>query len=281
MNGMARFVQQSEDNAPPHRFEVYDLELAADSLIDELAADVRALYIDDEFDAVLEQAARDLDTVSDPEAVAELVSSAAQSAIPAPAQRTTQPWLDTARNELGEIICYAALEELHGASVLAKRVRHKEVPHLPTRGVDAVALGDDATAPHALRLYVSETKSSSSVDSPPSVVDRTDDCLHTQLLTAVRERTKVASELARAAKYLGGAEQLRLARAMLLWGTGELATTVVPFLLRPKDRHGAQDFGAFRDAPSAFDPVHVAFCLVRIDGTIEALSQAVYEKARA
>ena len=278
---MARFLQHSYDNDPPHRFEVYDLALASDALVEELAADVRALYLDDEFDAVLEQAARDLDTVSDPEAVAELVSAAAQSAIPAPAQRTTQPWLDTARNELGEVICYAALEELHGASVLAKRIRHKEVPQLPTRGMDAVALGDDATAPHALRLYLSETKSSSSGDSPPNVVDQTGDSLHTQLLSAIQKRTKVASELARAAKYLGGADQLRLARAMLLWGTGELATTVVPFLLRPKDRHGAQDFGAFRDTPSAFDPAHVAFCLVRIDGTIEALSQAVYQKARA
>ena len=278
---MARFVQHNHDNDLPHRFEVYDLALADDALVDELATDIRALYLDDDFDAVLAQAARDLDAVSDPGAVAELVSSAARSAVPAPAQRTTQPWLDMARNELGEVICYAALEELHGASVLAKRVRHKEVPQLPTRGMDAVALGDDATAPHALRLYLSETKSSSSTESPPNVVDKTDDCLHTQLLNAVRERTKVASELARAAKYLSGVEQMRLARAMVLWGTGELATTVVPFLLRPKERHGAKDFGAFRDEPSAFDPAHVAFCLVRIDGTIEALSQAVYQRARA
>jgi hypothetical protein len=113
------------------------------------------------------------------------------------------------------------------------------------------------------------------------VVDRSDDCLHVQLLTAVQERTKVASELARAAKYLGGAQQMRLAKAMVLWGTGDLATTVVPFLLRPKDRHGAQDFGAFREAPAVFHPAEIAFCLVRIDGTIETLSQAVYQKARA
>lgn len=278
---MARFVQHSHDNEPPHRFEVYDLVLGGDALVDELATDVRGLYLDDDFDAVLEQAARDLDAVSDPTAIAELVSSAAQSAIPAPAQRATQPWLDTARNELGEIICYAALEELFAASVLAKRIRHKEVPQLPTRGMDAIALGDDPAAPHDLRLYLSETKSSSSTDTPPSVVDQTDDCLHTQLLTAVQKRTKVASELARALKYLNGAEQTRLARAMVLWGTGELATTVVPFLLRPKDRHGAQDFGAFRSSPAGFDPSQVAFCLVRIEGTIEALSQAVYEQARA
>lgn len=278
---MARFVQHSRDDDPPHRFEVYDLALGGDALVDELAGHVRALYLDDDFDAVLAQAARDLDAVADPAAIAELVTAAAQSAVPAPAQRTTQPWLDTARNELGEVICYAALEELFEASVLAKRIRHKEVPHLPTRGMDAIALRDDATAPHDLRLYLSETKSSSSSDSPPSVVDQADDCLHAQLLAAVQQRTKVASELARATKYLSGAEQLRLARAMVLWGKEELATTVVPFLLRPKERHGAQDFGAFSEQPATFDPAHVAFCLVRIDGTIEALSQAVYQRARA
>jgi hypothetical protein len=278
---MARFARHSDDNADPHRYEVYDLTASAEALIAELADDVRALYLDDDFDAVLEQAAQDLDAVSDPEAMRELVQSAAQSTIPAPAQRTTQPWLDTARNELGEVICYAALEELFAAVLPAKRVRHKEIPHLMSRGMDALGLAEDPEAVHSLRLYLSETKSSSSTQSPPAVVDTGDDSLYQQLQDAVTTRTKVASELARALKYTSDAERDRVARAMILWGTGELATTVVPFLLRPADRHGANDFGAFRSDPSAFDPVHIAFCLVRIDGTIEALSQAVYQQARA
>lgn len=278
---MARFDRHSYDNDDPHRFEVYDLTATDDALIAELANDVRALYLDHDFDAVLEQAARDLDAVSDPDAMRELVRSAVQSTIPAPAQRTTQPWLDTARNELGEVICYAALEELFAATVPAKRVRHKEIPHLMSRGMDALGLADDAQAAHRLRLYLSETKASSSAESPPPVVDSTDDSLHAQLREAIQTRTRVASELSRALKYTSGGDRERVARAMILWGTGKLATTVVPFLLRPKDRHGADDFGAFRADPSAFAPAHVAFCLVRIDGTIEALSQTVYQQARA
>jgi hypothetical protein len=241
---------------------------------------VRALYLDDDFDAVLQQAARDLDAVSDPDAMRELVASAAQSTIPAPAQRTSQPWLDTARNELGEVICYAALEELFSASLPAKRVRHKEVPQRPSRGMDALALADDPTAAHALRLYLSETKSSSEVASPPAVVDQANENLHEQLLDAVRTRTRVSAELSRALKYTAGTERNRVARAMILWAKAELATTVVPCLLRPKDRHGVGDFGAFRDDPSTFDPASIAFCLVRIEGTIEALSQEVYRRAR-
>ena len=88
----------------------------------------------------------------------------------------------------------------------------------------------------------------------------------------------IPHELARALKYTGGAERDRVARAMILWGKAELATTVVPFLLRPKDRHGEADFGAFCDDPSAFDPAHVAFCLVRIDGTPDYLSQIIAAK---
>lgn len=277
---MPRFSLQSHDNAEPHRFEIYELTLGEEELIEELAGEVRALYLDDDFDEVLEQAAADLDAVSDPEAMKELVASAAQSTIPEPAQRTTQPWLDTARNELGEVLCYAALEELFSASLPAKRVRHKEIPQLPSRGMDAFALADDSSADHALRLYLSETKSSSDTASPPRVVDETEDSLHKQLLDAVRTRTKVTAELARALKYTTGSDRDRVARAMILWAQAELATTVVPFLLRPKDRHGDADFGAFRDDPSVFDPAHVAFCLIRIDGTIEALSEGVYQRAR-
>lgn len=146
--------------------------------------------------------------------------------------------------------------------------------------MDALALADDPATAHTLRLYLSETKSSSEAASPPAVVDQSDESLHQQLLDAVRTRTRITAELSRALKYTSGAERDRVARAMILWAKAELSTTVVPFLLRPKDRQGADDFGAFRDDPSTFDPAHVAFCLVRIDGTIEALSQEVYRRAR-
>ncbi len=278
---MPRFSLHSDDNAPPHRFEVYELALSDDELVDDLADQVRSLYLDEDFDAVLQRAAGDLDSVSDPDAIAELIVSAAQSTIPEPAQRTTQPWLDTARNELGEIICYSALEELFSASLPVKRVRHKEVPQLPSRGMDALGLAADPEVAHGLRLFLSETKSSADSASPPRVVDEADDSLHKQLLDAVRTRTKVTSELARALKYTSGEEQERVARATILWAKAMLATTVVPFLLRPKDQHGAGDFGAFRDDPSAFDPAQIAFCVVRIEGSIEALSQEVYRRARA
>ena len=278
---MPRFARHSHDDDDPHRFEVFDFTAAGEELVAELAADVRALYLEDDFDAVLEQAARDLDAVSDPEAIRELVRSAAQSTIPEPAQRTTQPWLDTARNELGEVICYAALHEIFDATLPAKRVRHKEIPQLMSRGMDALGLAHDPHTAHELRLYLSETKSSSSAESPPAVVDRTDDSLHVQLLDAVRTRTRVTSELSRALKYTDGPDRHLVARAMVLWAKDDLATTVVPFLLRPSDKYGAGDFGAFRTDPSTFAPAHIAFCLVRIDDTIEALANAVYQQARA
>lgn len=278
---MPRFARDSHDNVDPHRFEVFDFTAAGDELVNELSDDVRALYLDDDFDQVLEQAARDLDAVSDPDAIRELVQSAAQSTIPAPAQRTTQPWLDTARNELGEVICYAALEEIFGAVLPAKRVRHKEIPQLMSRGMDALGLVHDPQAAHELRIYLSETKASSSTQSPPGVVDQTDDSLHVQLRDAVHKRTRVTSELARVLKYTDGTHRDLVARAIVLWAKDDLATTVVPFLLRPRDKHGAGDFGAFRANPSAYAPAHVAFCLVRVDGTIEALAQAVYQRARA
>jgi hypothetical protein len=276
---MPRFVRDSHDSVELHRFEVFDFTAAGDHLIGELSDDVRALYLDDDFAEVIEQAAHDLDAVSDHAALRELVQAAAQSAIPAPGQRMTQPWLDTARNELGEVICYAALEEIFEAALPAKRVRHKEIPQLMSRGMDALGLARDPSAVHELRIYLSETKASSSEQSPPAVVDQSDDSLHAQLLDAVRQRTRVTSELARALKYAGTHRDL-VARAMILWAQNDLATTIVPFLLRPRERHGPNDFGRFRAHPSCYAPAEVAFCLVRVEGTIEALAQAVYTHAR-
>jgi hypothetical protein len=67
---------------------------------------------------------------------------------------------------------------------------------------------------------------------------------------------------------------------MILWAQKDLATTIVPFLLRPRDRYGPNDFGLFRADPSCYAPAEVAFCLVRVEGTIEALAEAVYTQAR-
>jgi len=186
-----------------------------------------------------------------------------------------------ARNELGEVIGYVALEEIFGAVVPAKRVRHKEIPQLMSRGMDALALATDDAAAHQLRIFLSETKSSSSDDSPPAVVDQTTDSLDAQLRDAVRVRTRVTAELSRALKYADDGHRKIVARAMVLWSQEALATTVAPFLLRPRDKHAAGDFGAFRADPSTYAPAEVAFCLVRIEGSIEDLASAVYEKARA
>ncbi len=195
---MPRFTRALHENVDPHRFEVFDFAANRDELIAELSDDIRELYLDAEFDRVLEQAAADLDPVSDPDAIRGLIESATQAAIPEAGRRETQPWLDVARNELAEVICYAALEELHDATVPAKRVRHKEVPGLMSRGMDALALRKDGGLPFGVRILLSETKASSSADSPPSVVGEGADSLHAQLQGAVRTPSRVTSELARA-----------------------------------------------------------------------------------
>jgi len=277
---MPRFTRASHENVDPHRFEVFDCAAQGAALITELSDDVRSLYLDADFDQVVEQAAAELEPVADPDAIRELVESAKQASIPEAGQRETQPWLDMARNELAEVVCYAALEEIFEATLPAKRVRHKEVPGLMSRGIDALGLREDPQLSHGVRILLSETKASSSDDSPPAVVGHGDDSLHAQLQGAVRGRSRVTAELARALKYAGSDRGL-VARAMILWAKGDLPTTIVPFLLRPVDKHGTDDFGCFRSDPSAYTPAEVAFCLVRVDGTIEALAQAVYDRARA
>ena len=277
---MARFALASQETVEPHRFEVFDFTGVGEDSVGALSADVRALYFEPDFERVLDQAAADLDSVSDPEAIRELVRRSVLDTLPEAGRRQSEPWLDMARNELAEVVCYAALEELYDATLPAKRVRHKEVPGLMSRGMDALALREEPGSPHGVRIFLSESKASSSERSPPPVVGEGAESLHAQLAAAVRERSRVTAELARALRYAGGDRSL-VARAMVLWSMGALPTTIVPFLLRPVDRHGSGDFGCFRSDPIAYAPAEVAFCLVRIEGTIEALAKAVYGRARA
>jgi hypothetical protein len=197
--------------------------------------------------------------------------------VPPPGAREDRPWSDVPRNELAEVIAYLVIEKVRGALVPAKRIREKEVPGQPPRGMDLLGLQTNPT----LRLLITEVKASEASQSPPSVVATGDDSLRGQLLKFIRRPERVLQELNWVYKHSASGNQLLVARAILHWVRRALPVTVVPLLVRSLDKHQPTDYGSFRDRPSEFAPARVQFEIVRVSIGISALAEQVYSRARS
>lgn len=149
---MVTFQLHQQDVAGDHRFSVYDCQTASGTtLVEELADRVRDLYADpNELRDALEQGATGLDGIADVPALKALVEQVTKAVIPVPAANPTQPrHLDLARNEVAEVIAYEAVEGIYSAVIPAARIREKEVPGQPTRGLDLLV--DPGTRPPVAR----------------------------------------------------------------------------------------------------------------------------------
>lgn len=279
---MVTFNLHEQQTDGEHRFSVYDcVGDAAGALSDQLATRVRNLYVDpEELKEVLLRAATGLDDVADPALLDALVQQVTKAVVPEPGvvAQGQPPHLDLARNEVAEVIAYEAVESIHGAVIPAQRIREKEVPGLPTRGLDLLALILLPT----LKLLVAEVKASSAAESPPAVVSSGVASLHAQTKALVADTERLIRELNWSLKHCPDEElKTQVAAALLRLAMNDLPIVAVPVLVRPLHLHGADDFGCFRTSPDQYPPATVHFCLARIEGTLEALAQDVYTKARA
>jgi hypothetical protein len=260
-----------------HSFGVWDCRAGPDAdLVEELSAVVRELYVEPErLRETLEAALADVGGGPGMAALEQAIHRVTEAAIPeAGAHPVAQ--LDVARNELAEVLAALALGAVHGTVVPASRIRHKEIPGAPSRGRDL--LGIDA---EPLVAVVGEVKASDEEASPPGVVDSGSSSMRVQLLTAATDGDRLSAELNWALKHAPPEHRLLVAHAMLAYAAGELPVVVAPVLVRPAHRHGADDFGAFRQDPSQFAPALVRFCLLRVEDNLDDLAKAVYDKARS
>jgi hypothetical protein len=272
-----RFTVHSSRQLGEHRYDAYDCEPESEDLVQELAALVRGLYVEQA--GLRERMLEAADAVGDIAEMAEInraVEAVTQAAVPEPSVRESQRHLDTARNELGEVIAYAVLEGAHRAIMPAKRVREKEIPQLPSRGLDALAFepGDE------LRLLVSEVKTSDEDASPPRVVGDGDTSLHGQTLKLLADQDRLLVELNWVYKHSTAEHELLVARAIFLRTRDQLPITAVPVLVRPARCHQDNDCGVFETDPDSVAPATIRFSVVRIAGEIDDLANVVYNLAR-
>jgi hypothetical protein len=273
---MTRFALVEENYINEHRYSVYDID--ENETIPRLAAMVRELYVEpDVLRHTLEQAVVDLGDFLDPAMIDELIRTATNTVIPEAGTNPSHPWLDMARNETAEVLAYLIAEEIYNVRILSKRVRNKEIPRLPSRGVDMVGLIFDDPG---IRLVCGEVKTSSSRDSPPSVVSRADDSLDKQLLGLIANKKKILEELTWSHKHAEVEDRRLIGRAMILHAQGKLPTMSFALLVRPRNVYKPTDFGTLRDTPERFHPSSICFSIARLSDSLENFAHSVYSQAK-
>ncbi|MGW4330347.1 hypothetical protein ACWEKR_31210 [Nocardia sp. NPDC004573] len=276
--GGDRYTLVSEVSVDGHTYRCYDVA-DGDKLIDEVARLVAELYVDpSELLASLSAASADLGPIASPGELAALVSEVREAVIPQMTDFGNQPvHLQTPRNEVAEILAYDALQRLDEVTIPASRIREKEVPGQPTRGLDIFGL---LVRPH-IRAVISEVKASSASASPPAVVGTGEDSMHGQIKNRVGSQTKIIEELNWAYRHAKDGMKHQVALAMISFSRKDAHPPVaMPVLVRPMDKYGTDDFGCFLEDPTQYAPAEIRFIILRIPGTLEEFAKKVYARAR-
>ncbi|MFD2356267.1 Hachiman antiphage defense system protein HamA [Nonomuraea ferruginea] len=260
-----------------HHYSIFDVD--ADVALDLFAETVRQFYVEpDKLRDTLTGAMVGLDDIVDLRDIEALVNEVAEASIPRARQNPTRPHLDMARNETAEVLAHLVVERIHGSSVVASRIRNKEIPGQPTRGMDLLALA--RSDKQELSLVCSEVKASNAASSPPAVVEQGDDCLKNQLKKSSATTLVSCKNLIGQSSMRTTKTSLWSQKAILLWGCHKLPLIVLPVLMRTKETGKETDFGTFRTNPRELAPAAIKFCIAKISIPIEEFANLVYTRAR-
>ena len=258
---------------------MYDLEADETELVGELAELVRGLYVDIEgLASDMKDALDGLGKVADVNRLTGLIDEVIRAAVPSPNTNPKQPpQLRLTRNELAEILAYEVASKIHAATIPATRIREKEIPGQPARGLDLLSIVNQ----EPVQLLVTEVKASQSSDSPPAVVCDGRDSLRQQTLSILGDRARLTQELNWAHKHCKPDERELVARTMLRLSLEQIHLVAAPVLVRSSASYARGDFGCFEADPGAFAPAEVDFVILCLPGEIEELASNVYNRARA
>ena len=272
---MLSFTPVHSSSADGNSFACYDLS-SDDELISEVAEIVRDLYVEDAFlGSLLRDAAKNLETVCDDDAIQQVIDNVASAVIPQIDESSKKPLhLQVPRNEVAEVLALYVLEHIHGFSVPSSRVRNKEVSGQPSRGIDVLGLTP------GVALAITEVKASSASDSPPSVVHSAPDSMYKETLKRLNDPQSLIAEIHWALKHAKAEAQASVAQALILYARPNAPTpTVAPVLVRAAGTYRVSDYGNFEVSPEVFGESPVHFVIVQLPETLESFAKAVYAKA--
>ncbi|MBF8436537.1 hypothetical protein I0Q91_05575 [Halanaerobiaceae bacterium Z-7014] len=184
------------------------------------------------------------------------------------------------RSEFGEIIAQLTLMDYFETEFHLNRLKRKEIPMLPTRGIDFLGIEFDNEIPV---LVLGEVKVSTEKRNPPGVVHNPGDdgCLEIRIPHLLSDQEKITSELAYYLENVS-ADKKELYIDIFNRLTNEESTLVIignPFLLRDAEAYSIEDLGNLLEYDSN-EYQKVRFVIVKIAEDINKLSKKVYDMAR-
>lgn len=184
------------------------------------------------------------------------------------------------RSEFGEIIAQLTLGGYFETEFHLNRLKRKEVPMLPTRGIDFLGIEFYNEIPV---LVLGEVKVSTEMKNPPGVVHKPGDdgCLEIRIPHLLSTQEKITFELA---YYLENVSEDKKELYIDIFNrfTNEESTIVIignPFLLRAAEAYSIEDLGNLLEYDSS-EYQKVRFVIVKVAEDINELSRKVYEIAR-
>ncbi len=184
---------------------------------------------------------------------------------------------DVVRSDFGEVLCYLLLEHQYGVELGYKSVRDREIIQSPGRGIDALGFEDGEN----LTLVLGETKVSDDKESPPGVVDKSEDCLAKQHIAHLSDPEQTAKKLWNTSRHVADLklrDKYMIAATMMEDGKLENLSIVGSCtLVRSQQYYTEKDFGSFRKNPNAYEPARVRFLVVRLPEAIEVVVKKWYK----
>lgn len=264
---LSLIIDEFQDN---HQFRVYSLD-TDNVCLEALASTYRELRT--ECDYPLEDISLDGIVALNVESIRKRLLKAAVPMI----NWHPNPSFDVVRSDFGETLSYLILQEQYKTEFGYKSIRDREVIQLTGRGIDAVGIEEEGI----LTLVLGEVKVSNDKSSPPSVVDKSNDCLREQHLNHISDMENTAKkiwDLSRRARVPRLQKLFQAAAFLLEEGMlDKLNLVVCSVLVRPKELFQKTDFGSFQSSPIDYDPARVRFLIICIPDDVSTCVTNWYE----
>lgn len=195
-------------------------------------------------------------------------------------ETTTSSSIDVVRSDIGELTAYDLVSAEYGATLVSYPIADRELPGMPARGLDAVAVSSDGP----LAVYVVEVKLSTDAKSPPGVVEAASDSLWNQHKRHVGNLSATLKKFWTIyARSRSSPARERLAAATAFLEVGD-ATNVrlIAFscMVRPLSLYARSDFGPFASKPDELSPATSVFAVVLFARNLEDVRTDVLDRAR-
>lgn len=196
---------------------------------------------------------------------------------------------DIYRSDLGELLMTYYFEEKIGKDkrfiIPLKNISNRELAHLPGRGLDAIGY---RMTNDKIEILLGEAKVSAQQQSPPAVVDQTNDSIYNTQKLHHNDRLMILRKLSDYCRRLGAQDVIVLGCAILYMNNNQedkYSLTLGCTLIRDYNCSQTDDFGKMKSKQAEFEPDNIHFVVLSftqktIDETVDLFYKEVQKMTR-